>query len=101
MQIFNNIKLMFENRKLKKEIEDLNLLLDATEKRLDEKNRDYRRKIADNEMLKEKLDLIDRSLYNANKTLDAIIEVAGSNDYSNYKIKIAKIIELAKKESRI
>ena len=99
MKLFKSMALYFENAKLKKEIERLETVLEATEKRLDEKIQDHRKLLGDKTMLKEKAKFLDRSLYNTNKIIEEIIETAESNDLGNSRTKVKKILELAKSET--
>ena len=93
------IKRLLDNYELKQDKEYLELRVAATEQLLSERNQAYRQVVGEKEELKEKAELLDRSLTNLNKTLNQIIEVAESNDYNNNKIKIKKILELARYET--
>ena len=99
MGIIKKIKELLNNYELKQDKEYLEIRVAATEELLSERNQAYRQVVGEKEELKEKLSLLDRSTTNLNKTLNKIIETAESNDYSNNKLKIKKILELARYET--
>lgn len=95
MKIINYVKTSYENHKLKNEVSRLEMLVTATEKDLMYRVMEYRKLLGEREQLLEKLDLLDRSLTNANKTINEIVKVAQDNDYGNSRTKVKKILELA------
>ena len=99
MGIIKKIKELLNSYELKQDKEYLEIRVAATEQLLSERNQAYRQVVGEKEELKEKLSLLDRSTTNLNKTLNKIIETAESNDYSNNKLKIKKILELARYET--
>lgn len=99
MGIIKKIKELLNNYELKQDKEYLEIRVAATEQLLSERNQAYRQVVGEKEELKEKLSLLDRTTTNLNKTLNKIIETAESNDYSNNKLKIKKILELARYET--
>lgn len=99
MKLLSSVKLIFENKKLEKDNDRLETLLNATEKNLIDYRNRYRDLLGERELLKEKMDLLDRSLCNTNKTLNKIIKIAESNDLNKPEIIIKKILELAKNET--
>ena len=105
--MFKYLELVAKNEKLKKELREMteerdfeqvraNALDQYIGKYIAEKNKSYREKVGEKEELREKCNLLDRALTNANKVLDEIQEVAESNDYGRPSMKVKKIIELAK-----
>lgn len=92
------IKRLLDNYELKQENEYLNIRVEATEELLSERNKAYRSVVGEKEELKEKLERLDRTVTNLNKTLNKIIEVAECNDCGNSRTKVKKILELAKFE---
>lgn len=99
MKLFNSMKLVFENHRLEGEVERLETILSATEGNLMDRVQEYRELLGEREILRERIELLDTRLYQANKILDEIIEVAENNDYGNNKNKIKKILDLAKFET--
>ena len=98
MKLFKSMSIYFENIKLKKEVERLEIVLNATEKRLNDRTNDYRSLLGEKVELKERVEFLDSSLYKMGKTLEEIISVAESNDCGNSRTKVKKILELAKNE---
>ena len=100
MKIFKAMAVYFENGKLKREISRLETLLKATEKTLIDRVNDYRELLGEREILRDKIDNLERSLYNANKTITEITKVAEENNYDNLENKVKKILELAKLQNK-
>lgn len=97
--MFKAVKVFFENDKLKKENRTLEMLLAATEKELMVRVNEYRALLGEREQQRQKIENLDRALYNSNKTIKKILDVAQENSYGKPDCKIQKIVELAKSEN--
>lgn len=97
--MFKAVKTYFENEKLKKENRHLQMFLEATEKELMFRVNEYRSLLGKVEIQRQKIENLDRCLYNSSKTIKKILDVAQENSYGNSDYKVQKIIELAKSEN--
>ena len=95
-KFIENIELRKKLQEITEERDYLQIRINVLEQQISERNQIYREKVGEKEELREKCNLLDRALTNANKVLDEIQEVAESNDYGRPSMKVKKIIELAK-----
>lgn len=91
MGFFRKMKEKIENKELKKDIEYLEMKLEATERVLVDRKKDVTRLMGEKEEQRQLIEYME-NMFNR------IIETAHDNTYGNTDYKLKKIIELAKFE---